>query len=241
MGANGHWLGTMTFMETTDTKKFSQNLTRWAVAGSIAYLLLLICLGWGRWPQLLAKDLNEVGDFLAGAFSPLAFLWLVVGYFQQGHELSASVTQLERQAKVFEAQRKDEAERFKAATQPKLHIDAEPVLMGDGRPGAWEIVVTNIGGAPCAHLSLASYDQRITLHPYNAAQVAPGQFLRSSIVWRDGVIPRPGPLKLVVAYVSAQAGSQAEVVEMEFYSERERLYLRKVDADQPRMKPSKDS
>jgi hypothetical protein len=186
--------------------------------------------------------LNEVGDFLAGAFSPLAFLWLVVGYFQQGHELSASVAQLERQAEVFEAQRKDEAERFRAATQTKLHVDSDPVLMDDGRPGAWDIIVTNIGSAPCTHLNLAVYDQRLTLHPYNAAQVPPGEFLRSNIVWRQGVVPRPGLIKLVVAYLSPHAGNQAEVFEFEFYSDRERLYLRKAsDAHQPRMNPSKDS
>lgn len=37
---------------------------------------------------------NEVGDFLAGAFSPLAFLWLVLGYFQQGEELKNSADAL---------------------------------------------------------------------------------------------------------------------------------------------------
>lgn len=34
--------------------------------------------------------LNELGDYLAGAFSPLAFLWLVYGYFMQNHELKAN-------------------------------------------------------------------------------------------------------------------------------------------------------
>lgn len=84
-------------METSDTSKFTRHLTRWAVAGSAAYLALLVCLGWGRWPQLLTKDLNEVGDFLAGAFSPLAFFWLVVGYFQQGHELNQNTNALRMQ------------------------------------------------------------------------------------------------------------------------------------------------
>lgn len=31
--------------------------------------------------------LNEIGDFLAGAFGPLAILWLILGFFQQGIEL----------------------------------------------------------------------------------------------------------------------------------------------------------
>ena len=33
------------------------------------------------------KGLNEVGDFLAGFFTPLAFAWLVYGYFLQSREL----------------------------------------------------------------------------------------------------------------------------------------------------------
>lgn len=33
---------------------------------------------------------NEWGAFLAGTFAPVAFFWLVVGYFQQGDELRLS-------------------------------------------------------------------------------------------------------------------------------------------------------
>ncbi len=33
---------------------------------------------------------NEIGDFLSGIFSPIAFLWLILGYIQQGQELKQS-------------------------------------------------------------------------------------------------------------------------------------------------------
>lgn len=39
------------------------------------------------WELLRRGDLNELGDFLAGVFTPLAFLWLVYGYFLQSREL----------------------------------------------------------------------------------------------------------------------------------------------------------
>ena len=42
--------------------------------------------------------LNEKGDVLAGIFSPLAFLWLVYGYLQQGQELKLNTKALEMQA-----------------------------------------------------------------------------------------------------------------------------------------------
>ncbi|EKN3850448.1 hypothetical protein ACX1HO_19880 [Yersinia enterocolitica] len=41
---------------------------------------------------------NELGDFLSGAFSPLAFLWLVLGYLQQQKELQQNTKALELQA-----------------------------------------------------------------------------------------------------------------------------------------------
>lgn len=41
---------------------------------------------------------NEFGDFLAGAFSPVAFLWLVLGYLQQQKELQQNTKALELQA-----------------------------------------------------------------------------------------------------------------------------------------------
>lgn len=41
---------------------------------------------------------NEWGDFFAGVFAPLAFLWLVLGYLQQGEELRLSTEALRLQA-----------------------------------------------------------------------------------------------------------------------------------------------
>lgn len=53
---------------------------------------------------------NQLGDFLSGAISPLAFLWLIVGYFQQGkaieiqsRELRAAVEQYKAQARATES------------------------------------------------------------------------------------------------------------------------------------------
>jgi len=48
--------------------------------------------------EVKALDLNEKGDFLAGIFSPLAFLWLVYGYLQQGQELKQNTDALKLQA-----------------------------------------------------------------------------------------------------------------------------------------------
>jgi len=60
---------------------------------------------------LLGKP-NELGDFLAGFFSPLAFLWLVLGYYQQQKEIkllqkeiTATNLHMEMQNQMLKAER----------------------------------------------------------------------------------------------------------------------------------------
>ena len=42
--------------------------------------------------------LNELGDFLGGVSSPLAFMWLVLGFFQQSRAIRLSSKALRLQA-----------------------------------------------------------------------------------------------------------------------------------------------
>lgn len=56
------------------------------------------------WSDTQAGQLkpNEWGDFFAGVFAPLAFLWLVLGYLQQGEELRLSTEALRLQAEELQ-------------------------------------------------------------------------------------------------------------------------------------------
>ena len=67
-------------------------LTALYLAGLVAYLAVQ-----GQNPADLR--LNELGDFLGGVSSPLAFLWLVLGFFQQSREIRLSNKALHLQAK----------------------------------------------------------------------------------------------------------------------------------------------
>ena len=49
-------------------------------------------------------DPNEWGDWAAGTFAPVAFLWLVLGYRQQAIELKQNTEALRRQERQLEAQ-----------------------------------------------------------------------------------------------------------------------------------------
>ncbi len=56
-------------------------------------------VGWANFAGLPA---DELGSFLEGAFAPLAFLWLVIGYFLQQKELEQNTQALRAQAKEIQ-------------------------------------------------------------------------------------------------------------------------------------------
>ena len=73
---------------------------------TVVYLLVILLL---RGSDVLALvwegNLNELGDFLAGVFTPLAFLWLVLGYFMQHTELALQREELKHQREELAMQR----------------------------------------------------------------------------------------------------------------------------------------
>lgn len=58
---------------------------------------------WEKLGDLGSLNLNNFGDFLAGAFGPLAIFWLVLGFFQQGAELRNSIKSLDLQTRELNA------------------------------------------------------------------------------------------------------------------------------------------
>ncbi|MBD9590776.1 hypothetical protein IB254_27200 [Pseudomonas sp. PDM03] len=81
------------------------------------YLLGLAALVWGRTYTLMIMPLNEVGDFLAGAFGPVAFLWLILGFLQQGDELRQGTEALKLQAEELRNSVEQQSIMASAATQ----------------------------------------------------------------------------------------------------------------------------
>jgi hypothetical protein len=72
-----------------------------ALIGTVITLLYLGIGGYfvsGRSAELQQLPLNELGDFMGGAFGPMAILWLVLGFFQQGEELRQNTRALHLQA-----------------------------------------------------------------------------------------------------------------------------------------------
>ena len=106
--------------------------------GTGLYLVLIFSLrGCQAWSLLWGGELNELGDFFAGVFSPVAFAWLIYGYFLQHEELEAARKALNAQADMMETRNK--AERLRST--PNLSLDE------DGTSGSdRNFILRNIGG-----------------------------------------------------------------------------------------------
>lgn len=82
------------------------------VSLSIFYIVAILFLRGNDALELLSTgNLNDLGDFLAGFFTPLAFGWLVYGYFLQSkelrlqrEELSLTRNQLGKQTELLQEQ-----------------------------------------------------------------------------------------------------------------------------------------
>ncbi|MHC9012119.1 hypothetical protein ACYX79_10900 [Stenotrophomonas rhizophila] len=71
---------------------------------TLFYLATIAAYAVFQWEYLLKMDPNEFGDFLAGAFGPVALFWLVCGYFQQSAELRQNTRAIRLQADALEQQ-----------------------------------------------------------------------------------------------------------------------------------------
>lgn len=108
--------------------------------------------------------LNEWGDFIAGASAPLALLWLVIGYFQQGEELRLNTKALMTQQEELRRQVEETAllakssERQAVAAELLAHVnkseaekeeqrikrDAQPSFWPSGGSASSRTITTNI-------------------------------------------------------------------------------------------------
>ncbi|MBP1140196.1 hypothetical protein ABNM62_10425 [Pseudomonas syringae] len=76
----------------------SRRLEIWGALGTGIYLIAIVLAVLSDFQSFRELKLNELGDFLAGVFGPVAFLWLVLGFLQQGRELKLSTDALRLQA-----------------------------------------------------------------------------------------------------------------------------------------------
>jgi hypothetical protein len=130
---------------------------------------------------------NEWGDFLAGSFAPLAFLWLVLGYLQQGDELRLSTDALRLQAEELRNSVQQQRELVEVSrqqvesarealvferrlredlSQPKFRVEGSGGSFGGDGSSCYHITFTNSGHdstAFAAYMRLPNGQQRTLL------------------------------------------------------------------------------
>ena len=106
-----------------DEEKRRRHLPRIGFVLTGLYLGGLVVYLWVQGQNPATLDLNELGDFLGGVSSPLAFLWLVLGFFQSSREIGISSKALHLQAREMRAEM-DEQRRVLAAAPADAAGDA---------------------------------------------------------------------------------------------------------------------
>jgi len=89
--------------------------TLWLGAG---LLYVAATMGWTGFMRL---PLGDLGDFLDGAFAPLAFLWLVLGLFLQQRELAENNRAIQRQFEIMQRTAEHAEIQTRAIAANELH------------------------------------------------------------------------------------------------------------------------
>ena len=113
------------------------------VTVSVFYIAVIgLFRGSDAWDLLTTGQLNELGDFLAGFFTPLAFGWLVYGYLLQSKELRLQREELTLTRKQLGTQTVLLQEQVAADYQDaKPHLTLRLAFPGND----WDWIVENNG------------------------------------------------------------------------------------------------
>ena len=129
----------------------------WVISGvSVLYIAIIFFFrGSDAWGLLTTGELNELGDFLAGFFTPLAFGWLIYGYFLQSSELSLQRKELELTREQLGKQTELLQEQVTADYQDSIpHLTIRIVRSIDW----WDWRVENKGG-PAKDIKLLNLNE----------------------------------------------------------------------------------
>jgi hypothetical protein len=92
---------------------------------TLGYFYIRITVGWNAFTVLPA---DELGNFLEGAFAPLAFLWLVIGYFIQQRELERNTEALSSQLQQIERSAEQAVIQSEKLAESEVHARQEAFL-----------------------------------------------------------------------------------------------------------------
>jgi len=179
--------------------------------------------------------LNEWGDFFAGVVAPVAFLWLILGYVQQGEEVRSNTETLHLQQKALQEQVEGtaalvrNAEAQTKATVARLELEQskwerlranekasiQPVLMfesGQGGAPSFRMRFKNDGGR-ARSLTVRSVGPQT-----GRVQIQPSDYIGagdSGMIGVDGITTFPTTVE--IGYLDAE-GDEG-IMRLEIYAE----------------------
>jgi hypothetical protein len=133
-------------------RKAARRRTR--IGKHVTWMWLLLFLGLGL-SNGLPDESNKWGDWAAGMFAPLAFGWLVLGYFQQGEELRLQAQELRASVKQQTAM----VAAAVSAHRPWLSVSAklaEVALEDVGLRVKVNLDLKNAGQSPAHHVMVCA-------------------------------------------------------------------------------------
>lgn len=125
---------------TSPSNKVDERKYTLFVCGIVVTFIYLAGTVWLRWSygkpigigEIFRLDLNELGDFFAGVFAPLAFFWFILAFIQQQKELQQNTEALQAQAREFKESVKHQKE-LAIATNRQTDVDEATLKLEEKR------------------------------------------------------------------------------------------------------------
>ncbi|MGO4003138.1 hypothetical protein ABVN23_18810 [Pseudomonas fluorescens] len=147
------------------------------VIATSAYATLIYFIAGSKIHGLQGMKLNEMGDFLAGVFGPVATLWLILGFFQQGYELRQNNKALMLQADEL----KNTVEQHKESSSiAERQLEAELAKASDERQQREKALLPDLR----LHAMVTDLGAQLRLNIYISNQ---GNSADDLVVYRDDV------------------------------------------------------
>ena len=99
-----------------------------AVTGIYLFLMALYISSTVGWIDFQKLPVEDMGNFLEGAFAPVAFLWLVIGYFLQKKELMQNTQAMLMQFVEIQKSTEQAVLQSKAIAATEMHQRKESFL-----------------------------------------------------------------------------------------------------------------
>ena len=127
-------IGTLLFSLIQGKNEFkrAEKLTKTGFVLTGFWIFVISITSIFRKEPIWALSLNNLGDFFAGTFAPLALLWFIIGYFQHSKELRLQRLELALQREEFNFHGQ-QAKRQADAIEKQVEIDE--IALKEGKAG----------------------------------------------------------------------------------------------------------